>query len=309
MAKSIKKSLLLAKLQPVAGTESAPAAATDAILVRNLTATPLSTEMVERAFLRPFFGNSGQITTTEYAQIEAEVELAGSGTAGDVPAWGGLIRACGFSETVDVDQITYEPVSDDFEMLTLHYFLDGVFHKITDARGTVSFDISAKGIPFIRFRFLGVYHPITDQASPAGVDYSKFSIPLGVNKKNTPEWSLGSYTGCLQSLSLDIANNLVWRSLISCESAEITERAPTGQITLQLPKISELNWAEMVRSSLLQGLTITHGITPGNIITINAPKVQLTEPTYSEDEGVAMLGMNLNIQPDQGNDEIQIIVA
>lgn len=309
MAKSAKKTLLLAKPQTAAGTEAAPAAATDAILLRNVTATPLTTETVERALLRPYLGNSGQIVTTVYAQIEGEVELAGSGAAGTAPAWGPLLRGCGFAEVIEAASVTYTPVSDDFEMLTLHYYLDGLFHKITDARGTVSFDITAKGIPFMRYRFIGAYHPIADKAPPAGVDFSAFQTPLGVNKQNTPQWALGGYSGCLQALSFDLANALVWRSLISCEGAEITDRQPTGQISLELPKIADLNWPEMVRSAATQPLSITHGTQTGNIVTISTPGAQLSEPSYSEAENVAMLGLNLSLQPGQGNDEIQIIVS
>lgn len=308
MAKSAKKALLLAKMQATAGTASVPTG-TDAILMRNLTATPLTTEMVERVLIRPYMGNSGQLVTAVYAQVEGEVELAGSGTAGTVPAWGKLLRGCGFAEDVELAQVTYTPVSADFEMLTLHYYLDGVFHKLTDARGTVSFDLSAKGIPFMRFRFIGAYNDIKDQLEPAGIDFSAFQTPLGVGRRNTPEWSLGGYTGCLQSLSVDVANALVWQALINCESAEITDRQPTGQILLQLPKVANFNWPEMVRKAALQPLSITHGINAGNIITISAPHAQLTEPSYSEQDGVAMLGMNLNIQPGQGNDELKIVVA
>ena len=309
MAKSAKKTLLMAKLQTAAGTEAVLTGATDSILLRNLTATPLSTETVERALLRPYMGNSGQIVTSVYTQIEGEVELAGSGTPGKVPAWGGLLRGCGFAEVVEDTEVAYTPVSDDFEMLTLHYYLDGLFHKITDARGTVSFDISAKGIPFMRFRFMGVYHPITDKAAPTDVDFSAFQTPLGVNKKNTPQWNLGGYSGCLQSLNLDLANSLVWRSLISCEGAEITDRQPTGQITLELPKIADLNWPEMVRNAVQQSLSITHGTQSGNIVTLSAPGAQLSEPSYSEADNVAMLGMNMSLQPGQGNDDIKIVVS
>src|SRR3546814_7399280 len=81
-------------------------------------------------------------------------------------------------------------------------------------------------IPCMRYRFMGPYSPITDGSQPANADFSKFKKPLGVNKANTPTWSLGGYQGCLQSLAFDIANQLVWRSLISCEGAEITNWAP-----------------------------------------------------------------------------------
>lgn len=310
MAKSIRKTLLLAKIQTAAGTDPVPTGAANAILLRNVTATPLSAEFVERALLRPYMGNSGQIATTQYAQIEGEVELAGSGTAGKAPAWGPLLRACGFSETVTEDTDTrYLPVSDNFERLTLHYYLDGLFHKILDARGTVSFDLTAKGIPFMRFRFMGTYQPITDGANPSLVDYAAFQIPKGVNKQNTPAWSLGAYSGCLQALNFDIANQLVWRSLIGCEGAEITNRQPTGKIALQLPSIAQLDWPTMVLDGAGNPVSITHGTLAGNIIEIKAPASQLTNPAYSEQDNVAMLELDMNVNPGvAGNDELEIIV-
>lgn len=308
-AKSMKKVLLLAKLHVTAGVDPVPDAATNAILLRNATITPVSAEYVERALLRPFMGNAGQITTTQYGQIEGEIELAGSGEAGKAPAWGPLLRACGFAETItpDVD-VRYTPVSGDFELIALHAFLDGLLHEVKNARGTVTFDISAKGIPFMRFRFLGEYVPIKDVVNPTGVDYSAFKKPLGVNKQNTPDWAFGTYKGCLQSLSFDVANQLEWKSMIGCEGAEITDRQPKGNISLQLPKIAELNWPKMVIEAAEQPLSITHGVSAGNTIEINLPQVQLTNPSYSDDSGTAMLGLDLNVNPKDGNDEIEIVV-
>lgn len=310
MAKSIRKTLLLAKIQTAEGVDPVPTGAANAILLRNVTATPLSAEFVERALLRPYMGNAGQVATTQYAQIEGEVELAGSGTAGKAPAWGALLRACGFAETVTTGtDVRYLPVSENFERIALHYYLDGVFHKILDARGTVSFDLTAKGIPFMRFRFMGVYLPITDGTNPTDVDYSAFQIPKGVNKANTPAWSLGSYSGCLQSLTFDIANQLVWRSLIGCEGAEITDRQPTGKISLELPRIAQLDWPAIVLSGEGKALAIQHGTAAGNIVEIKAPTAQLTNPAYSDQDNVAMLGLDMNVNPGpDGNDELEIIV-
>lgn len=310
MAKHTRKTLLLAALQLTAGAAAQPTADTDAMLVRNLSATPVSAEFVERELYRPYMGNSGQVATTQYSQIEFEVELAGAGTAGEAPAWGRLLRASGFAETVtETVDVLYQPVSGNFEMITLHYYLDGLFHKITDARGTVSFDLTAKSIPVMKYRFIGVYQPITDAAMPSGVNYTSFLTPKAVNKSNTPQWSMGAYSGCLQSMTFDIANQLVWRSLIGCEGAEITDRTPTGKIILELPTIAQLNWPQMVLSASNSALTITHGTEAGRTVQISAPAAQMTNPTYSDQDGIAMLNLDMNINPGvDGNDELQIVV-
>lgn len=310
MAKFIRKSVVLAKLQATSGTAAQPAASTDAMLVRNLSATPVNAEFVDRDLYRPYMGNSGQVATTQYSQVEFEVEIAGSGTAGVEPGWGCLLRASGFSETITEDaDVIYTPISDAFEQITLHYYLDGLLHKLTDARGTVSFDLTAKSIPVMKFSFMGVYVPITDATLPADIDFSAFTLPLAVNKQNTPQWSLGAYSGCLQSLTFDMANELVWRSLVNCEGAEITDRKPTGKLVLELPRIAQLNWPQMVLSGAGSPLSITHGTQAGRIVQINTPLAQLTNPTYSEQDKIAMLNLDMSLKPtDVGNDEIEIVV-
>lgn len=305
MAKSMRKTVVLAKVQTTAGTDSVPTGPLNAILCRSTNITPVNAEFTDRNLIRPYFGNGGQVAVTQYSQIEIEVELAGSGTAGTAPAFGALLRMCGLAETLTAGQtVTYQPVSSAMELGTVYAYLDGVFHKMVDCRASVSLDISSRAIPFARFTIMGSYTPVTDTANPGSVDYSKFRAPLGVNKTNTPTWSLHGYSGCLQSFTMDLANQLIWRSLIGCEGAEITDRTPTGNAVMELPTIATFNWAQAVVRGTLGAMTITHGTGAGNIVQIDMPKVQVTSPTYSDQDGVAMLNLSLSIQPDAGNDEI-----
>lgn len=305
MAKRMRKTLVLAKVQTSAGADATPAAATNAILCRATNITPVSAEFTERNLIRPYMGNSGSVAVTQYSQIELEVELAGSGTAGTAPAFGPLLRACGLAETIEAGvDVQYTPVSDNFDLITVYANLDGILHKMVDCRATVRLDISSRAIPFLAFTIMGRYAAPTDTALPNDTDYSMFRKPLGVNKTNTPAWSLGGYTGCLQSFQMDLANQLVWRSLIGCEGAEITDRSPTGSAVLELPSIANFNWPSFVTSGELKAFSITHGAAAGNIVQVDLPKVQLTDPSYSDQDGIAMLNLNLQIQPDAGNDEL-----
>lgn len=305
MAKSMRKALILAKIQPIAGTDSAPTAVLNAILCRATTITPVSAEFADRNLLRPYFGNGGSVAVTKYSQLEIEVELAGSGAAGTPPAFGPLLRAAALDETIsEAVDVQYAPVSDSLELVTVYAYLDGLLHKMVDCRTSVSFDITSRAIPFLKFTIMGSYSPITDAATPAGVDYSMFMRPLGVNKTNSPAWSLHGYTGCLQAFTMDVANQLAWRSLIGYEGAEITDRKPTGSAVLELPSIAALNWPSLVIDGSLAAFSITHGTAAGNIVKIDLPKAQLTDPAYSDQDGIAMLNLTLGIQPDAGNDEL-----
>jgi len=301
----MRKALVVAKIQTQAGTDASPTAAANAMLVRATNITPVSAEFAERNLIRPYLGHGGSVAVTQYSQIEVEVELAGSGTAGTAPAFGPLLRACGLAETVTEDtSVEYEPVSDNFEFATVYAYLDGILHKMVDCQASMRLDISSRAIPFMAFTIMGRYAPLTDVTMPSDVDYSMFRKPLGVNKTNTPAWSLGVYSGCLQSFQMDLANQLEWRSLIGCEGASINDRRPTGTAVLELPTIANLNWPALVTSGDLSAFSITHGVAAGNIAKVDLPKVQLTDPSYSDQNGVAMLNLNLQIQPDAGNDEL-----
>ena len=305
MAKSMRKTLILAKIQTAAGVDPVPAAAMNAILCRATTITPMTAEFADRNLLRPYMGNGGSVAVTKYSQIEIEVELTGSGAAGTAPAYGALLRACGLAETITAaTDVQYQPVSNAMELVTIYAYLDGLMHKMVDCRASVSIDISSRAIPFLKFTVMGVYAPITDGATPAGADYSMFMRPLGVNKTNTPTWVLHSYTGPLQSFAMDLTNKLVWRSLIGIEGAEITDRTPTGTAVLELPTIAAMNWPSLVIGGDLAPFSIKHGTAAGNIVQVDMPKVQLTDPAYSDQDGIAMLTLKLGIQPDQGDDEL-----
>jgi hypothetical protein len=94
-----RRRTLLAKIESSYGSDPTPTGAANAILVSNLNVTPMATELVDRDLIRPFLGNSEQLHAAVYSMAEFQCEVAGSGTAGTAPAWGPLMRACGFSET------------------------------------------------------------------------------------------------------------------------------------------------------------------------------------------------------------------
>lgn len=97
---------ILAKIESSYGSDPTPTGGSNAILVKNLTLTPMETTLVSRDLVRPFLGNFSQIPAANYGKLAFEVELAGSGTAATAPAYGPLLRACGLSETALASAVT-----------------------------------------------------------------------------------------------------------------------------------------------------------------------------------------------------------
>lgn len=308
MAKMMRNALLLFKLEAVYGTDPVPTAGANAILCRGMTPQPLVGEFAERSLMRPYFGNAGQINVANHSEIEFEVEMASAGAAGTAPKWGALLRACAFAETISAGvSVTYAPVTTAQESATLYYYLDGLLHKITGARGTVSLGLSAKGIPVMKFKFVGKYTSPTDTAVPAGADFSGFKTPVAINKTNVTTCSLHGVAMVMQSLDLDIANEVIFRALVNDESVYIVDRKPAGSVSFEAGTIAQKNWFASVIAADALPLVMTFGAGAGNIIEINGPKAQIANPQYQESESVVMINASLNFLPNVGNDELTIV--
>lgn len=304
-----RKRTILAKTEVTYGTDSTPVGTTNAILVRNLNVTPLNAELVSRDLVRPYLGASEQLVASSYVSVEMEVEMAGSGTAGTAPAYGPLLLACGMAATTSAGvSVTYAPVSSAFSSVTIYYNVDGVLHKVTGARGTVELQIQVGQIPVYRFQFTGLYNAPTDTAAPA-VTYTSFQTPLAANSDNTTGFSLFSYSGALQSLSVNVNNTVNYRTLIGAEDVQMTNREASGQAVFEAPTIAAKDFFSLALGSTLGSLDITHGTVAGNRVQISSTKAKVNNPTYTDLNGIQMLQVPFNLVPSTaGNDEFSIVV-
>lgn len=309
MAKSMKKMLLLAKVETTSGTDSTPTAGANAMLVRAFTPEPIVGDQVARDLIRPYKGNSGKQFVGEYRRFRFEVELAGAGAAGTEPKWGVCLEACGFAKTITAGtDVTYDPVSGGEPTLTMYGYLDGIRWIMTGAKGTVTFTLNAKGIPVMAYEFIGDYVAGTDTAFPTGVDYSGFQAPLAVSHRNTPTFSFHGLAACTSAYSINWAAVLNYRNLINCKGAQSPDRTPTGSVTMELPSIAVKDWDQIILEGTTGAASLVHGLTAGNIVEIQAPQIQCGPYTLQDDQGIAMINMPFDVNPDVGNDELSIIV-
>lgn len=199
----------------------------------------------------------------------------------------------------------YRPVSSGFESVTLYMNVDGVLHRLTGARGTVSAQMTVKEIPVLRFMFTGIYNAVSDTAAPTPT-YTAFQTPLTVSNVNTTPFSLHGFAAVMSALQIDVSNSIVHRTLVGgSESVLITDREPQGSITIEATTVAERNWWSLAQNVTLGALDVTHGTAAGNRVRIGSSQVQLTTPTYNDMDGVTMLQMGANFVPTTaGNDEL-----
>jgi hypothetical protein len=203
--------------------------------------------------------------------------------------------------------VGYKPVSSSFDSVTIYYNNDGVLHKATGSRGTFSLSAEVGVIPTIDFEFTGIYNAPTDTAAPAST-YTAQADPLIFKPGNSSTFSFLSYAGCLQSLSLDMANELVYRELVGCtKEIMITNRAPSGECMIEAVPIATKDYFAIANNDTTGVLTLLHGTTAGNRVSLVAPKVDISNPTYADQDGVQMLNLPyVAIPTGAGNDEVSI---
>jgi len=303
-----RKRLILAKTESPYGTDSTPAG-TDAILVRDLSITPLQSDVVDRELIRPYLGASEQLLANTRVEVTFQVELAGSGAAGTAPAYGRVIQACGFSQALSAGvSATYSPVSDTFSSVTIFYNIDGVLHKVTGCRGTFTLNAAVGEIPTIDFTMTGIYNAPTDTAAPS-VTYSNQATPLVFKNGNTTGFELLSFAGCLQSVELDMGNEVIYRELVGCsKEVLITNRAVSGTVTIEAPTIAQKDYFTAALGDVLGNLTFQHGQTAGNIVTVTSTTVDIGDVSYEDQDGIHMLSVPVTAVPGSaGNDEIEFV--
>ena len=143
MALLARKKILLAKVETTYGTDSTPTGATNAIQTSDMSITPLAGPTVSRNLDRATLGNDLQIQVGTYVELSFMVEIAGGGGADTAPAYGPLLEACAFAETVNAStDVDYDPVSSSIDSATLYFHHDGQLRPLHAKLHEQAFDVS-----------------------------------------------------------------------------------------------------------------------------------------------------------------------
>jgi len=314
----IRKTAILAKTETTYGTDSVPTGAANAILVSNASFN-LAYNNVERNFIRPFFGGSGQLAGTRFVECSFEVELANSGTAGTAPAWGPLLRACGMAEAVLATpaRVEYTPVSASFSSVTIYYHIDGVRRVALGCMGNVEIMLNEGAAPMLRFTFAGLDGGRTAVADPA-VTLTAFRAPQVVTDVNSGDINLGATysAGVLSSgtaypsrgLTVNLQNTVSRKALLGGQAVQISDRNVQGSMQLDLTAAQEVSFLTDINANTNTSLGFSHSTGAGVGILLHAPQVQRIDPSDTEYEGDVHAAMNLRFTPTTaGNDELRLV--
>jgi len=306
-----QKLLVLAKLEGTYATDPSPVATADAILTKNAAFQDWLGETEERGTDRPELGNEIEYHTSVHSQITFQVEFCGHGSAADgVPAWSVLLKCCGVLETVNAAvSVVYSPRDSGYESATLYFHLDGKLYKMIGCRGNVRLVLNPGRNPAFEFTIMGLRANPTDVPIPTNEDFTAFQIPVAVNNANSSFTMAGLAAPdmIMAGLELDFGNQVIHRDVVGQDAIKVTDRRPTGTVTIEDPLVATYDFDAAVAAHTLVAAAFIHQAgTAGKTLTVDMPKIQLLRPTLQDLQGQVGTQFQLKLIPDSGLDELTI---
>jgi len=319
-ARYLRETVVLSKIESTYGVDSAPTEAANAVLVSDVHITPVNADNVDRSLIRGYMGASEQLVGSNYVALSFAVELAGSGSAGTAPAYGHLLRACGLSETVTASVRTeYNLATPVTDSVTVYYFCAGVKYVAKGCRGNVRFSLPVSGRPKMEFTLLGIDGGAT-ATTPSATTLTAYKTPALVTDANTGDITLGcTYTAATptltggtgypsQGIELDLGNAVAFTPLLGGETVDISDRALSGTLTLDLTAAQEVSFLAGVKANTTQSIGLMHGTTAGYKVMLFLPSAQLINPQRADVSGKLLQTYTLRGLPTSGNDEFKLVI-
>lgn len=412
---SMNEAVLFLQMESVEGVLEDAYVPSDAVVIKDFSAEPVTGNRKERNLVRPYFGANPGVLTGAHGTMKFATEAAGAGVAaldaGEAPAFGKLLRAGGYAQTIlapaatiaaspptpsgaptgtftyaagdpyqgvvnrlvtltctlggasgvavfDVTapaikhlaayssigqvmtdatpfalaggatitptvgtdfvagdiftiQLTspgsfYVPVSNTFESASAAFHYGVNRHEYLGLRGNPQLSITADDYFNFTFDTMAKIGTRSHTALP-DVDFSLFQTPLVVSDDNTPWVSLNGIEIVMRSMTPNTGQNLTWRSLVGRQAAKITDRSMQGQFVFEALDLDDADFFASLQDGDILPFSLIHGLTRGQIVDIDMPRLQLTSLTYQDEDGTAMIGGNYVALPsDAGNDEVTI---
>lgn len=301
--------LLLAKIEGTYGTDSLPVGG-DAVLATAVELSPMEGQDIERNLDKPYLGNDGSIAVDLHQKIKFRVELQGSGTAGTAPAWGPMLRACAFAQTVSAGvSVTYNPITSTHESASIYLYIGNTLYVMKGARGTVAFLVNASGIPYLEFEFTSLF-TLPAEGTPPTPNYSGYQDPTEVSNATTPVFTIDGDDYVLRNFKLDVANDVQGRFLIGDERVIIVDKAEMLEFQMVAVPLTTLNPYNLAKAKTKVEVIITHGTEAGKIATIDIPALQIQRPSgLAEAQGITEWPLRGKPIPVSGNDQFTLTLT
>ncbi len=304
-----RKAIILAKKEVTYGTDIVPVAATNAIMCSEPQIKPLF-ERLDRNYAETSLSHQGHFIVGKMYEITFTTEIKGSGVAGTAPEIGPLFEGAAHAETLVVStSAAYDPVSENFDSLSIYFHRDGIQHKIIGARGTkLQAVLNRREFGVINWTFQGLYAGPADVAYPSPT-YNATLPPRVVGATFT----MGGYSPIASRLEINIDNKVGVKDDINSADGILEvilgadKREVKGSFDPEVVALATKDFWSEWEAGTEQALSCLVGATAGNKYTISGAKCVYDEVGYGDRSGLLTYQNAFSFKKTSGDDEHQFL--
>ena len=315
----IKKTVVLVKPEATPGVDAEPTGAANAVKAFDLSITALELSSIELDIMSAYFGAAMSLPGVSYSKCSFSVLLSGAADAATAPAWGSLLLGCAHSETSGLltpARVEYLPATDGLKTLTIYWYDDGLLHTMLGCMGAPKLSAKSGEAPKLTFDFTGLHMTPTAVGNATPV-LTAWKDPVAITKANVTDiklgctYAAGALTGGTaynsSGLTLDWGNKIEFSALLSSEEVVMDGRKIKGSFSAAMSAAQEAAAIVAINARTVQSLGFVIGKTSGNQIMLHAPAMVLKAHKKEEFKGQRMVGLDFELDPVNGNDELRIV--
>lgn len=256
------------------------------------------------------------IATSSPTQDEIIVPEATITSGSPFTIYAGLTVTPTFTGVLEADQrwilwllpksLRLDPISDNFESITLGMNKDGVLHTMPGSYGTFQITAESGQYAKVDWTFTGKWvdpvdspfvYPTYEKTLPAQVENARLRID--------------NFYAIVAKFTYDQANDINVRQDVSSPEGyigtRITARNPKGGIDPEADTVANQDFWGKLGSAKRMPFQMRVGTEAGNTIWCLAPSTQYTGLTYQDRDGILTYDAELRFSRYNGNDEMTFV--
>jgi hypothetical protein len=198
--------------------------------------------------------------------------------------------------------ISLDPISDNFESITLVMHKDGVKHVMGGSFGTFEVTAQAGSYATMKWTFTGTYTGPVDDPNPTPI--FERTIPSQVELARL---RIGSFGAIVEKFTFNQMNDIQIRPSVSDSDGyigtRIVARKPEGGINPEADLVGNNDFWGQMAASMAMPFQMRVGHAVGNTVWVLCPNSQYSGLTYGDRSGILVYDAGLRFARSLGNDE------
>jgi hypothetical protein len=259
-------------------------------------------------------GPSGTAKITVTSETQGEGNASSLVTSGQpfvvgtkgltiTPTWqGNLAQGQAWTVWLMPPGISLQPISDNFESLTLVMHKDGVLHTMPGSLGTFEVTAQSGNYASVKWTFTGSFVEAVDDPNPAPI--FERTLPSQVQLARL---RIGEFPAIVEKMTFNQMNDVQIRPDVSAQDGyngvRIVGRKPEGGINPEADLIANNDfWGEFAAAECMP-FQMRVGTAAGNTVWMLCPNTQYSGMTYGDRNGILTYDAGMRFARSLGDDE------